>query len=144
VTDGRPTRLLAIRDRRALLERQQELADAATAIDVEQQRLAVELTRLRRELVAIREQLWPPGPGRGFQNASRPRVAGPTAVPPPVPDATAVRGRALRDAALRVLLRADGPLTLSEIHRALHLGGLVLLATRSGEARLDASLGEPT
>jgi hypothetical protein len=55
-------------------------------------------------------------------------MAGPSPVPPPVPDAVPVRGRSLRDAALRVLLRSDSPLTLTEVHRALHLAGFVMLA----------------
>jgi len=50
-------------------------------------------------------------------------------VPPPLADAVPLRGRHLRDAALGVLVRAERPLTLAEIHRALHLSGHVLLAT---------------
>jgi hypothetical protein len=50
-------------------------------------------------------------------------------VPPPLADAVPLHGRHLRDAALGVLLRAERPLTLAEIHRALHLGGNVLLGT---------------
>ena len=128
-TTGHPARLLPIRDRQALLERREELAAAAAEIDAEQQRLAVEFARLRRELASVREQLWPSGDGRAFAKAARPRIAGPVPIPSPIADAAPLWGRALRDAALGVLLRADGPLLLAEIHRALHLGGHVLLAT---------------
>jgi hypothetical protein len=116
------------RDRPALLAWEQQLADAAAKIDAEQQRLAVEFARLQRELADIRALLWPSEDGHAFAKSRRPRVAGPAPIPPPLPDAVPLRGRALRDAALRVLLRAEGALTLAEIHRALHLGGNVLLA----------------
>jgi hypothetical protein len=128
MSDAGPARLLPLRDRRQLLTRQEELADAAMAVDAEQQRLAVEFARLRVELESIREQLWPSSDGHAYAKTQRPRVGGPTPVPPAAVDAMPLRGRALRDAALRTLLRADGPLTLAEIHRALHLGGHVLLA----------------
>jgi len=127
-----------IRDRQALLRRQQELVDAAEVIDAEQQRLAAELARLRRELTSIRELLWPSGEGRAFEKVRRPGRAGPDLVPPPLADATPVRGRALRDAALRVMLRAERPLTLPEIHRAIHLDGHVLLATDPAKQLGDA------
>ncbi len=129
MTLGANIRVLPIRDRRALLERQEELAAAAASIDAEQQRLAVEFARLRQELIDLRELLWPSEDGRAFAKTRRPPIAGPVPIPPPLTDAVPVRGRALRDAALRVLLRAEGPLTLAEIHRALHLAGHVLLAT---------------
>ena len=126
--DAGTARLLPFRDRRELLARQAELADAAAAVDAEQQRLAIEFARLRRELQSIREQLWPSSDGHAYSKTRRPRISGPTPVPPAAVDAVPLRGRALRDAALRTLLRADGPLTLAEIHRALHLGGYVLPA----------------
>jgi hypothetical protein len=47
-------------------------------------------------------------------------------------------GRALRDAALRVLLRGDGALRLVEIHRALHLAGYELLADDPAKQLGDA------
>jgi hypothetical protein len=118
-----------MRDRQALLERQERLASEAASIDAEQQRLAVEFTRLRRELTSLRELLWPSADGRAFDKTRRPPIAGPVPIPPPLADALPVRGRALRDAALRVLIRAERPLALAEIHRALHLGGHVLLAS---------------
>ena len=127
-----------MRDRQALLERQERLATEAASIDAEQQRLAVEFARLRRELVALRELLWPSADGRAFDKTRRPPVAGPEPIPPPLVDALPVRGRALRDAALRALLRADHALALSEIHRVLHLRGHVLLAADPVKQRGDA------
>jgi hypothetical protein len=132
MTANRPTQLRPFRDRPALLARQQELADAAKAIDTEQQRLAVEFARVQRELADLHELLWPSDDGRAFAKSRRPGMPGPAPVPPPIADATPLRGRALRDAALRVLLRAEGPLTLTEIHRALHLSGGVVRRVRRG------------
>ena len=129
MTDPLPASVRPIRDRAALLARQDQLAEASTAIDAEQQRLAVEFARLRRELTEVRELLWPSEPGHAFHRSRRPGVAGPVPVPPAVVDADPLWGRALRDAALRVLLRAGAPLTLAELHRALHLAGHVLLAS---------------
>lgn len=129
MTESANVRTLPIRDRRALLERHQELAVAAANIDAEQRRLAVEFARLRQELIGLRELLWPSADGRAFDKTRRPQIAGPMPIPPPVADAVPVHGRALRDAALRVLIRAERPLVLAEIHRALHLAGHVLLAT---------------
>lgn len=44
-------------------------------------------------------------------------------VPPPPRDAVVLRGRALRSAALAILLREDRTMALAEIHRAIHLDG---------------------
>jgi hypothetical protein len=129
-----------MRDRAALLARQDELAAAAERIDAEQQRLAAEFTRLRAELAKVREQLWPSGEGHAFHKSRRPAMAGPAVIPPPVSNATPLWGRALRDAALWVLLGATEHLTLAEIHRALHLSGYVLLGTDPVK-RLGDALG---
>ena len=130
LTETGHDRLLPMRDRQALLERQERLATEAASIDAEQQRLAVEFARLRRELVALRELLWPSADGRAFDKTRRPPVAGPEPIPPPLVDALPVRGRAL--------LRADHALALSEIHRVLHLRGHVLLAADPVKQRGDA------
>src|SRR5690349_457884 len=129
VTAPDPTPLRPIRDRPVLLARYEAVAGAAAEIDAEQQRLALEFARLQRELTEIREVLWPSDDGRAHAKSRRPRAAGPTPVPPPLADAIPLHGRHLRDAALRLLLRAERPLTLAEIHRDLHLDGHVLLAT---------------
>jgi hypothetical protein len=129
-----------IRDRAALLERREALSETATVIDAEQQRLAEELTRIRCEMAEIRELLWPSTEGHAFHKNRRPGPDGPAAIPPPPANATPVGGRGLRNAALRVLLRSGGPLTLTEIQRALHLSGHVLLA-RDPVKQLGDALG---
>ena len=127
-----------MRDRRVLLERQEELATAAAAIDAEQRRLSAEFSRLRRELIEVRELLYPSDEGHAFAKSRRPAIGGPVPIPPPLDDATPVRGRALRNAALAVLLRAGAPCTLAEIHRALHLRGHVLPGTDAVKQLGDA------
>jgi hypothetical protein len=119
----RSARLRPIRDRQALLDRRDELIAAAVDVDAQEQRLAVRMSQFRSELVTLRELLWPAAPGRAFRNVRRPRVGGPAPIPPPVRDALPVRGADLRFAALGVLVRAGGPMSLDEIHRALHLTG---------------------
>jgi hypothetical protein len=116
-------RLLPFRDRGTLLERQRDLTAEAGRVDREQQRLAAEFSAVRRELRTIRDMLWPTRPGHAFRNVRRPRFPGPAPIPPPVRGAQAIRGRELRYAALGVLVRAGSPMSLPEIHRALHLAG---------------------
>lgn len=76
--------------RATLLERREQLIAAASAIDTEQWASALTLTAIRNELRALRELLYPAGPGRGFR---RPRVGGPSPIPPPAPRAHPLRGR---------------------------------------------------
>jgi len=109
--------------RGALVDRYHDLVREASTIDGEQQQLAQQMSKLRHELTALHSRLWPTGPGHAFKNWRRPRVAGPPPIPAPVSDAIPVHGARLRYAALGVLLRAGHPLTLTEIHRALHLSG---------------------
>jgi hypothetical protein len=121
--ESAPRPIRRIRDRQWLLAREHELADRATAVDAEQRRLAQEFLELRRELVAVHSMLWPRTPGHDRRKWRAPRLGGPAPVPPTFPDATPVSGRALRRAVLAALARAAQPLTLTEIHRELHLRG---------------------
>jgi hypothetical protein len=89
--------------------------------------------------MSVRELLWPSN-AHAFAKARRPPIAGPEPIPPPMVGAVPLRGRALRDAALRVLLHAEEPLQLAEIHRALLLGGNVLPA-RDPVKQLGDALG---
>ena len=130
-------RLLPFRDRGAMLDRRRELIEAAAAVDARQQSLAVQMSAFRTELRTLREQMWPAQPGRAFRNVRRPRIGGPAPIPPPAPNAIPVRGADLRYAALGVLVRARSPLTLPEIHRALHLTGF-----RIAGARVVKQLGD--
>jgi hypothetical protein len=116
-------RPIALTHRKALEDRRRRLTTVATAVDSEQQRLAVQMSDVRRELGALRERLWPSQPGRAFRDARRPRIGGPAPIPPPVRSAIAISGADLRYAALGVLVRSGTPMTLPEIHRALHLTG---------------------
>jgi hypothetical protein len=131
-------RLLPFRDREALLHRHRELDAAATQVDCEQRRLAVEFSDLRRELRTVRNKLWPAQPGHAFRNARRPRRRGPSPIPPPIGGAQPIRGRELRYAALAVLARAGTALTLPDIHRALHLRGFVISGHRAVKTLGDA------
>lgn len=135
-TNHRP--LLPFRDRRALLDRSQELADAAGRVDDEQRRLAAEFAVLRRELGSIRDRLWPAQPGRAFRNARRPGMPGPAPIPPAARNAVPIRGRALRYASVAVLARAGSPMPLAEIHRALHLSGFVIAGDHAVKTLGDA------
>src|SRR5438105_12468773 len=89
-------RLLPFRDRPALLERERDLAAAADGVDGEQQRLAVEFSKLRTELRTVRDMLWPAHTRRASRNVRRPRAGGPAPIPPPVKGARPLRGRELR------------------------------------------------
>ncbi len=133
-----PRRLLPFRDRQATLDRRQELISVATSVDAQQQRLAVQMSAVRNELLALRERLWPAAPGHAFRNVRRPRIGGPAPIPPPTRDAIPVRGADLRYAALGVLVRAGTPLTLPEVHRALHLTGYRIAGARAVKQLGDA------
>jgi hypothetical protein len=126
------------------LERRQQLSDAATAIDAQQRTLAVQFGEIRHELVSLHELLWPRAPGAARRDVRRPRVGGPAPVPPPVPNAVPVRGRDLRYAALGVLVRAGIPMSLPEIHRALHLRGYRIVGQRTVQRLGDALAYECT
>ena len=121
--EPRPRRWLRFRDRPAMLERERELVVAVTEVEHEQRRLADRYVELRRELVELHELLWAPHREGPYRKNSRPPVPGPAAIPAPVQDAQPLRGRALRRAVLESLRHAGRPLTLTEIHRSLHLSG---------------------
>jgi hypothetical protein len=127
-----------LRDRPLLLERERELAAAATAVEDEQRQLAAQYTELRRELVEVHRLLWAPDRDGPYRKTRRPGVAGPDPIPPPLPNAQPVHGRGLRQAVLRSLTDAGRPLTLTEIHRALHLSGYRLGAERPVKQLGDA------
>ncbi len=96
------------------------------------------MTALRTELRTLHDRLWPAAPGRAFRNARRPRIGGPAPIPPPTANAIPVRGADLRYAALGVLVRSGSPMTLPEIHRALHLEGFRIAGRRVVKQLADA------
>jgi hypothetical protein len=121
-----------------LLERERELVAAATAVEAEQRRLAERYVELRRELVEIHKLLWLPDRGGPYRKTRRPEVAGPSPIPPPVAGAQLLRGRPLRRAVLASLNEAGRPLTLTEIHRSLHLSGYQLRSDHAVKQLGDA------
>jgi hypothetical protein len=110
----------------------------AGEIDAGYQRMALRMATIRTELARLREQLWPADAGRGWRGFRRARVGGPAPVGRPAPPALELRGRTLRHAALAVLLRARRPLTLPEIHRALHVGGYAIAGSTPVKTLADA------
>lgn len=92
---------------------------------------------LRRDLRALHERMWPTGAGLSGKSR-RPRIGGPSPIPPPARDALALSGRHLRYAALGVLVRAEQPLSLTEVHRALHLTGYRIAGPRPVKRLADA------
>lgn len=99
------------------------LIDEAGSIDREYQRLALRMADIRQQLRELRDRIWPADTGRGFRGVRRPRIGGPDPIGRPAPPGRALRGRELRYAALGALVRAGRPLSLPEIHRALHVSG---------------------
>jgi hypothetical protein len=132
--------LQPIRHRQALLDRRAEVIASAVEVDAREQHLAIRMSELRAELRTLRAVLWPAESGRAFRNVRRPRIGGPAPIPPPVARAIPVRGADLRFAALGVLVRAGTPMTLAEIHRALHLTGF-RIAGRHAVKQLGDALG---
>jgi hypothetical protein len=124
--------------RRALLDRHDDLAHRAQAVDEQQRLLAEERLELRAELSRLRDRLWPAGPGHAFKNWRRPRIGGPPPIPPPLANAVPLYGRRLRYAVLGVLLDAPGPMSLPDIHRALHLRGYRLSGNHVVKQLADA------
>ncbi len=126
------------RRREELLARRQELVAEAEELNASQLRLAQHMALVRAELVALRARLWPKQPGHLWYWHRRPRVGGPAPIPPPARHATALSGRHLRYAALGVLVRAQRPLGLTEIHAALHLAGYRLSGPHPVKQLADA------
>jgi hypothetical protein len=126
--------------RAALTAHYQAVIDETSRTDAEQQRLAIHMAGLRRELRVLHERLWPRAPGDVLYGVRRPRIGGPAPIPPPTRDAVPLLGRQLRYAALGVLIRAERPLSLPEIHRALHLTGYAVVG-RNPVKRLADAMG---
>ena len=90
---------------------------------------------LRRELLEIHRAPLGPGPRRAVPQEAAPRRRRcPTRYRQPLPNAQSLDGRGLRREALRSLAHAGRPLTLTEIHRALHLSRLPAQLPAPGEA----------
>lgn len=111
--------------RNEIRSRMRELVGEAEALEREHQARAARMGEIRRELTMLRDAMVNVAPGKRTRYR-KPRVPGPAPVGRPAPPAVPVRGRHLRYAALGVLLRARKPMTLPEIHRALHAAGFVI------------------
>ena len=93
---------------------------------------------IREDLAVLRAVMWPELDHHLVQGFRHTTDGGPPPLPPPAPNATALRGASLRYAALAVLAHAKGPLTLFEIHRQLHLRGYVLAGRHPVQQLADA------
>jgi hypothetical protein len=112
--------------RTEITQRQQELAAEAARLEQEHRDRAARMAEIRRELAELRDRTDRPWIAGRRPRHRRARIPAPAPVGRPVPPAVRVRGRALRYAALGVLLRAGKALTLPEIHRALHASGFAI------------------
>jgi hypothetical protein len=117
--------------RAALVARAHELSEMQRA-------LSCELAEVRSQLAASRTVMWPELDRhlvRGFRHTVD---HGPPPIPPVAPNAISLRGAPLRYAALAVLIDAGEPLTLTEIHRGLHLRGYRLAGRQPVQQLADA------
>ena len=90
---------------------------------------------------AAKDVMWPRiEPNDIVQGFRHTRVNGPPPIPPVARNAHPVRGRELRVAALAVLAQQRRPMTLTEIHRELHLQGYAI-ESRTPVQRLADALG---
>jgi hypothetical protein len=125
--------------RAEIRDRQRALVAEVEALEREHEARAARMAEIRRELTLLRDALAnvEPGVRPRFRKA---RVPGPAPVGRPAPPAVRVHGRELRYAALGVLARAQGPLTLPQIHRGLHAAGFAI-DSRHPVKQLADSLG---
>jgi hypothetical protein len=116
----------------------------AEALDAQQRALSIQLAEVRTQLAELRVVMWPrvdrPDFVHGFRRTHR---GGPPPIPPTAPNAHPLRGRHLRNQALAVLARDNRPMTLTEIHRQIHLNGH-RIESRQPVQRLADCLGYET
>src|SRR5690242_5973610 len=94
---------------------------------------------VRRQLAQLRVVMWPRiEPKDIVQGFRHTRVNGPAPIPPVARNAHPVRGRELRVAALAVLAQHHRPMTLTEIHRELHLQGYAIESRTPVQRLADA------
>ncbi len=128
-------------ERERFLAEIQSLLEQAHDLDEQQRALAAQFADVRTDLAHLRVVMWPRvDPKDIVVGYRRRRVNGPAPIPPAAPNAYPLRGRDLRFAALAVLATHDRPMSLVEIHRALHLGGYVV-DSRFPVKRLGDALG---
>jgi hypothetical protein len=121
-----------------VLARRAALLERARELDACQQGLAFDLAEVREELAVTRAVMWPDVDRHLVRGWRHTFATGPAPLPPPAPNAIALRGAQLRYAAIAVLVDTGEPLTLTEIHRALHLRGYVLSGRHPVQQLADA------
>jgi hypothetical protein len=114
-------------ERANFLAEQNALLERARTIDDAQQTLAGHMADIRTRLAHIRVVMWPRVEPKDIVQGFRyTRVNGPLPIPPVAKCAKAVGGRDLRSAVLAILAQHGRPMSLVEIHRALHLDGYAM------------------
>ena len=126
--------------RLALHEQRGALLSALEALDDEARQLAERRRHVVGELHGVRDLLYPVVKGC---HGRRPPVHDQPPVPVAVRNAIPVGGRMLRKLCLAILLER-GPLSLSDLHTAIHLAGYLLSSRRPVQALSDALRYEVT
>ncbi|MSX32744.1 MAG: hypothetical protein F2782_04500, partial [Actinobacteria bacterium] len=124
--------------RREIYLRQATLIASAELLEQCHRDTASAMAKIRIELGELRDLLHPPNGEFGNDRGRRPRIPGPAPIGPPADPAIHAWGKHLRFAALAVLAREQRPLTLPEIHRALHANGYRLHHVGSVKQLADA------
>src|SRR5262245_51380102 len=120
------------------------LLDRATELDAAQRVLAQQLGEVRTKLAEMRVVMWPRvDPKNIVQGYRVTRRGGPPPIPPVAGCARGLWVRQLRSATLAILARHGRPMTLTEIHRQLHLSGYSI-SSRHPVKRLADALGYET
>jgi hypothetical protein len=115
------------------------LLEEATELDAAQRALADQLAEVRRKLAEMRVALWPRVDRIDIVQRFRiTRRGGPPPIPPVAGNAMPLHGKYLRSGALAVLARNDRPMTLTEIHRQLHLNGYAIASHHPVQRLADA------
>lgn len=114
-----------------------EVEERRREIDGQLAELARQRQALDRERTRLRDRIWPRwvrGRGRRLHDVA----AGEQPLPALPPDPELTWGRALRAHALRILREVQTALSLTELHRLLHLRGLAVDAEHPAKALADA------
>jgi hypothetical protein len=115
------------------------LLGKAAELDAAQRTLADQLAGVRKQLAEMRVALWPRvDPVDIVQRFRITRRGGPPPIPPVARQAKPLHGKHLRSGALAVLARNDRPMTLTEIHRQLHLNGYAIASHHPVQRLADA------
>ena len=120
--------------RSSLLNTRSALLAELAMLDADAQELARRRVEVVAALRANRDELWPRVP---WCRGRRPPTHDQPSLPPAPAGAMTIGGRRLRRLCLHVL-SGRGPLTLAELHGAIHLQGYLLESRRPVQALADA------